>query len=217
MCIPNMPEQMHMFGPPHLLFEGGYRGEAVIQDMRRYVNGHRKNWERNAMLGYARERSIRNSRNSRFELSLQNGNGASNLETHMMENSGSYKRYSDVTQVMGLLRDMKPISVIVDKEARKIYAAVKVGQQHKTELFELQRQQRVNRSFSLYYSKYGIPANATAVTTTELAITDATSPETNLRFAVLLPRLVKSEEYPQHYALITKNWTSLVNNRFLDL
>ena len=88
----NIPRQIELYGLSRLYWEGGFRGEGIIQEIKRIINhGLVKNWEINTMKRFYNNRGLKFLRE---ECLL---NRCKQLEDNIIDNS--YRRYGEREEI----------------------------------------------------------------------------------------------------------------------
>ena len=101
----NLPDQMRLYGPLRLYWEGGWKGEGIIQEIKEIIrDGLKKNWAMN---------TLKRAYNGRaFDFLLKE----SKLEFENYNNIRHYKTYSSIQELNNEMQQHNAISVIILKD-----------------------------------------------------------------------------------------------------
>ena len=104
----NLPRQMELYGPLRLYWEGGYRGEGIIQDIKGIMNhGLTSGWQKNTL------KRLYNNRALSFLAEECNSNIESKAATYYINRN--YKRYGKVISITERFHNILPLSMIYSK------------------------------------------------------------------------------------------------------
>jgi hypothetical protein len=161
MCLLNLPEATVRFGPLRNLWEGGFKGEAIISLFKNQLcMGLRKNWERNSLAGMLREKAFYSLRSS-FNDHAQGPIGC--LWSQLMESAaGQYNCFPSEEAIRNCLENGQPISLVQvvsnpssGSTTTRHFAVVELGQPEPTLLLELvPDEQNVRMKFGMRYEKW---------------------------------------------------------------
>ena len=102
MSLLNLPKQMKQFGPLRLYWEGGWKGEGIIQEIKCLIrDGLKKNWCANTLKRLYNMRA--------FDYMLE----VNNLNYKSLNTDGNFKKYKSVAKVREALDNKNAISVII--------------------------------------------------------------------------------------------------------
>ena len=112
----NLPNQMKMYGPMRCYWEGGYRGEGLIQELKSIINqGLVKNWQKNTLKRFFNLRTL-------SLLNKETKNGDSN-DTEKESQYKDFKRYGTISNIIDVMQNNKPLSIM---ESKKNYFLVAI-------------------------------------------------------------------------------------------
>ena len=157
----NLPEQVREFGPPRNYWEGGYRGEGILLELKQLVSmGTYHSWfAKSAMERYYKTKTI--------EMIMESNSSSSSNEddnddeTSMEKNSDNkdqkysmYYRYNNVDNVSNLINTGMPLSAFMMKDGK---ICVSVGRNNKQELYEINIDDSTGKvTLSTYFTHIGL-------------------------------------------------------------
>ena len=105
----NLPNQMKIYGPMRCYWEGGYRGEGLIQELKSIINhGLTNNWQHNTMKRFFNLRTLSIlSNETNFDRCHESEDTSPNKQ---------FKRYGTIDNIINTMMNHKPLSIIESKQ-----------------------------------------------------------------------------------------------------
>ena len=193
----NLPRQMELYGPLRLYWEGGYRGEGLIQDIKGIINhGLTSGWQRNTLKKFYNNRSLS------FLAEEHNCKIDSNYLSYDIDRN--YKRYGKVDSIAEQFHKHLPLSIIYSKTG-VYYVAI-----DKRESLQVLRNTFTHSHGGLDFYIW------------KLLETDALPTPTKIEiqcYCLLLPKIdndqldINVESNSRVYACINSDWKEHVKNK----
>ena len=189
MSLLNLPKQMNLFGPLRRYWEGSYRGEALVQELKPLIKtGLTTNWQERTMNRYYNQRAL-----DQFQKDVSD-----NYEQHHYDR-GKY-HYGSIESIMKQYRNHQPLSVC---EINNCYYAIFVNKEKYYQIIKGKY-----HSSLLKMSYFGWSLNISV----EMNIN---SNDKITRSCLLLPLLRSNNADDQReYACIDSKWNELGRNGF---
>ena len=192
----NIPQQMNLYGPMRCYWEGGYRGEGLIQELKCLINnGLTKNWQKNTLKRFFNLRTLsfldNESRSKSTEGSLQ----------YTIDKD--YKRYGTKDTIIKKFHDHCALSII--KSIHNIFSIAI----DKDKSLQIIKRQYFTATTNMDYFYWELMADNIL----------RTPSSTNIeRYCLLLPKIESTNEETtsndcssQIYCCIDSQWNELTN------
>ena len=192
----NIPQQMNLYGPMRCYWEGGYRGEGLIQELKCLINnGLTKNWQKNTLKRFFNLRTLsfldNESRSKSTEGSLQ----------YTIDKD--YKRYGTKDTIIKKFHDHCALSII--KSIHNIFSIAI----DKDKSLQVIKRQYFTATTNMDYFYWELMADNIL----------RTPSSTNIeRYCLLLPKIESTNEESttndcssQIYCCIDSQWNELTN------
>ena len=194
----NLPQQMNLYGPMRCYWEGGYRGEGLIQELKCLINnGLTKNWQKNTLKRFFNLRTLTFLDNETKSRSTDDGSVVYTIDK-------DYKRYGTKDIIIKKFHDHCPLSII--KSVANIYSIAI----DKRISFQLVKKQYIIDNSNMDYFYWDLMYDNILITP---SITDIE------RYCILLPKIQsKNGEMPMHdtssqiYSCIDSQWNELTDS-----
>jgi hypothetical protein len=201
-CLTNIPQVMHQFGPVRNLWEGGDQGEKIIRVLKPLWFGFRKNWDVNLMTNALNIMAIDRVLNTEYTKRRQTNTNSSNKEVE--KSIGLAKKmvhkYASREEVTERYFSRKPLSMVQLTDGR--YGCIIRRNQLFVQLQCASQQEQLSGS---WYYKW-------TMNTTDAVVIHLQS--TNIRhYCLLLPKLTMhgmptNNDEPMYMA-ITSDWLEM--------
>ena len=142
MSLLNLPEQMKLFGPLIEFWEGGIRGEGIIQELKHLIrDGLKKNWQKNIL---------------KKAYNLQSYDQLINVEPNhkpYQQKMRMFFTYNAFTDIVTSINNKEAMSIIILNDLKYIIA-VKVKEKKKTNYVEIIKNEFVCHVMHQAYYKW---------------------------------------------------------------
>ena len=193
----NIPTQMSLYGPLRLYWEGGYRGEGIIQEIKGIINnGLIIGWQKHTMKRFYSYRALKLLNNECSPKMLDSKEDFGNAKL--------YKRYKNLQTIKDKIHNHMEISVMYGING-VYYVAV-----NKHESIQIMRSEFTHSYCTMDYFKWELLADVTL----------STPKQNDVRsYCLLLPKIdnvdidITTSEVVNIYCCIDSDWNELTNNQ----
>ena len=193
----NIPQQMNLYGPMRCYWEGGYRGEGLIQELKCLINnGLTKNWQKNTLKRFFNLRTLS---------FLENESRSKSTETPIQYTiDKDYKRYGTKDIIVKKFQNHCALSVI--KSVENIFSIAI----DKDKSLQIIKRHYIAATTNMDYFSWELMGDNILRTPSGRNIE---------RYCLLLPKIKSSNEenltndcLSQIYSCIDSQWNELAND-----
>ena len=178
----NLPEQMRMYGPLRRYWEGGYRGEAMIQELKPLITtGLSKNWQRRILTKFYNTRAIGHFQTTTILNNQMLGNE---------QNVNMHHNYGSIDCIISMFNSHQPLSIIQSCNIFLIMINKRQG-------IQIIREELHSVSVSMHYMKWSLE---------EKSILDVDREIEEVKYCLLLP---VAPSILGIYTCIDSNWNEI--------
>jgi len=189
----NLPKQMRLYGPMRRYWEGGYRGEGLIQDLKPLIkNGLCLNWQVNTLKFFYNLRAL-----SFFDEETKNGTKINSKKNYY----GMHHVYDSIKNIEKIYQRREVLSIY--QQNNNVFL-VRVDKETSIQIVKAEHRQDLGK---MSYFKWNIHPNE--------ILKNLVSMDT-IRHCLLLPLLFQEKgiEHDGIYACIDSDWNELQEKGF---